>query len=111
MAFMLLLSVSFVASILAPSSSLFSILSPHFYSLLWSCFQHGVSASIYADIIFSANCHQNFSCLSIYNSGGRSDESTGSSGAREFPEGSKVGGGGGNTKRTTFWMRDLATGD
>nr|WIW57657.1 late embryogenesis abundant protein LEA87 [Pinus tabuliformis] len=31
--------------------------------------------------------------------------------AQEFPEGSKAGGGGGNTKRTAFWMRDLATGD
>lgn len=35
--------------------------------------------------------------------------------AREFPEGSKAGGGrggsGGNTKRTAFWMRDPTTGD
>nr|WIW57648.1 late embryogenesis abundant protein LEA78 [Pinus tabuliformis] len=31
--------------------------------------------------------------------------------AREFPEGSKAGGGGGNTKRRAFWMRDPATGD
>nr|ADE76289.1 unknown [Picea sitchensis] len=30
---------------------------------------------------------------------------------REFPEGSTAGGGGGNTKRTAFWMRDPATGD
>ena len=31
--------------------------------------------------------------------------------AREFPEGSKAAGGGGNNKRTAFWMRDPATGD
>nr|ADE76447.1 unknown [Picea sitchensis] len=31
--------------------------------------------------------------------------------ALEFPEGSKAVGGGGNTKRAAFWMRDPATGD